>query len=87
MLTALADVAIKATDKEEKTAESLLLKAEEQPQETKEHHCPSVFQLHANLLTEEVHQPWDVIVKEQTESSPYTNTFGIKWTKSPGKMP
>ena len=28
MLTALADVAIKATDKEKKTAESLLLKAE-----------------------------------------------------------
>ncbi len=29
----------------------------------------AVFQLYANLLTEEAHQPWDIIVKEQTESS------------------
>ena len=43
VLTALANLVIKAMDKEIKTAESLLLKAEEQPQETKEHHCPSSF--------------------------------------------
>eukprot|EP00804_Cyclotella_cryptica_P025729 CCRYP_002927-RA/>CCRYP_002927-RA protein AED:0.41 eAED:0.41 QI:0/-1/0/1/-1/1/1/0/76 len=30
-----------------------------------------VFQLYANLLTEEARQPWDLIVKEQMESSPF----------------
>ena len=29
----------------------------------------AVFQLYANLLTKEAHQPWDIIVKEQMESS------------------
>ena len=44
----------------------------------------AVFQLYANLLTEEARQPWDIIVKEQTESSPYTNIYGVKRRKSPG---
>eukprot|EP00804_Cyclotella_cryptica_P003249 CCRYP_010479-RA/>CCRYP_010479-RA protein AED:0.25 eAED:0.25 QI:0/-1/0/1/-1/1/1/0/240 len=37
-----------------------------------------VFQLYANLLTEEARQPWDLIVKEQTESSPFHDIFGRK---------
>ncbi len=45
----------------------------------------AVFQLYANLLTEEVHQPWDIIIKEQMESSPHTDIFGVKQKKSPGK--
>eukprot|EP00804_Cyclotella_cryptica_P006016 CCRYP_000260-RA/>CCRYP_000260-RA protein AED:0.24 eAED:0.58 QI:0/0/0/1/1/1/3/0/279 len=44
-----------------------------------------VFQLYANLLTEEARQPWDLIVKEQTESSPFHNIFGVERKKSPGK--
>ena len=88
MLTALADVAIKATDKEKKTAESLLLKAEvSNLKKQKTTAAQAVFQLYANLLTKEVHQPWDVIVKEQTESSPYSDIFGVEWSKSPGKTP
>ncbi len=47
----------------------------------------AVFQLYGNLLTKEARQPWDVIVKEQTELSPYTNIFGVEWPKSPGKTP
>ena len=46
----------------------------------------AVFQLYANLLTEKARQPWDVIVKEQMESSSYSDIFGVKWKKSPGKM-
>ncbi len=45
----------------------------------------AVFQLYANLLAKEVHQPWDIIVKEQTESLPYTNIYGVECRKSPGK--
>eukprot|EP00804_Cyclotella_cryptica_P030064 CCRYP_016957-RA/>CCRYP_016957-RA protein AED:0.30 eAED:0.30 QI:0/-1/0/1/-1/1/1/0/152 len=37
-----------------------------------------VFQLYANLLTEEARQPWDLIVKEQTESSPFHDIFESK---------
>eukprot|EP00804_Cyclotella_cryptica_P027657 CCRYP_010276-RA/>CCRYP_010276-RA protein AED:0.33 eAED:0.71 QI:0/0/0/1/1/1/2/0/171 len=44
-----------------------------------------VFQLYANLLTEEARQPWDLIVKEQTESSPFHDIFGVERKKSPGK--
>ena len=65
VLTALADVAIKAADKEKKTAESLLLKAEvSNLKKKKTTAAQAVFQLYANLLTEEAHQPLDVIVKE-----------------------
>jgi hypothetical protein len=88
VLTALADVAIKAADKEKKTAESLLLKAEvSNLKKKKTTAAQAVFQLYANLLTEEARQPWDVIVKEQTESSPYSDIFGVEWSKSPGKTP
>ena len=45
----------------------------------------AVFQLYANLLTKEAHQPWDIIVKEQMESSPYTDIYGVEHRKSPGK--
>eukprot|EP00804_Cyclotella_cryptica_P019427 CCRYP_006602-RA/>CCRYP_006602-RA protein AED:0.28 eAED:0.63 QI:0/0/0/1/1/1/2/0/305 len=44
-----------------------------------------VFQLYANLLTEEARQPWDLIVKEQTESTPFHDIFGVERKKSPGK--
>eukprot|EP00804_Cyclotella_cryptica_P025636 CCRYP_002848-RA/>CCRYP_002848-RA protein AED:0.28 eAED:0.28 QI:0/-1/0/1/-1/1/1/0/205 len=37
-----------------------------------------VFQLYANLLTEEARQPWDLIVKEQTESSPFHDILSRK---------
>ena len=45
----------------------------------------AVFQLYANLLTKETLQPWVVIVKEQTDSLPYTDIFGVKQRKSLGK--
>eukprot|EP00804_Cyclotella_cryptica_P011196 CCRYP_007725-RA/>CCRYP_007725-RA protein AED:0.19 eAED:0.50 QI:0/0/0/1/1/1/2/0/254 len=44
-----------------------------------------VFQLYANLPTEEARQPWDLIVKEQTESTPFHDIFGVERKKSPGK--
>ncbi len=46
----------------------------------------AVFQLYANLLTEEEHQPWDIIVKEQMESLLYPDIFGVKQRKLLGKM-
>ena len=73
--------------KEKKTAESLLLTAE--AGNLKKNMTPSaqaVFQLYAILLTEETHQPWEVIIKEQTELSLYTNIFQVEQKKSPGKM-
>ena len=67
VLTALADVAIKDADKEKKTLESLLLKAEvSNLKKQKTTMAKVVFQLYGNLLTKEVHQPWDIIMKEQT---------------------
>ena len=45
----------------------------------------AVFQLYTNLLIKEVHQPWNVIIKEQMESLPYTDIFGVKKRKSSGK--
>ena len=72
---------------EKKIAESLLLKAEVGNLKKKlTISAQAVLQLYPNLLTEEEHQPWDIIVKEQTESSPYSNIFGVKWKKSPGKI-
>eukprot|EP00804_Cyclotella_cryptica_P024097 CCRYP_007319-RA/>CCRYP_007319-RA protein AED:0.32 eAED:0.32 QI:0/-1/0/1/-1/1/1/0/199 len=44
-----------------------------------------VFQLYANLLTEEAHQPWDLIVKEQAESTPFHDIFRVERKKSLGK--
>eukprot|EP00804_Cyclotella_cryptica_P018031 CCRYP_008321-RA/>CCRYP_008321-RA protein AED:0.23 eAED:0.23 QI:0/-1/0/1/-1/1/1/0/282 len=44
-----------------------------------------VFQLYANLLTEEARQPWDLIVKEQMESTPFHDIFGVERKKTPGK--
>ena len=79
VLTALADVAIKAADKEKKTAESLLLKAEVlNLKKQKTTVAQAVFQLYSNLLTKEACQPWDIIMKEQTELSPYTNIFRVE---------
>eukprot|EP00804_Cyclotella_cryptica_P027836 CCRYP_009231-RA/>CCRYP_009231-RA protein AED:0.43 eAED:0.43 QI:0/-1/0/1/-1/1/1/0/74 len=43
-----------------------------------------VFQLYANLLTEEARQPWDLIVKEQAESNPFHDIL-VERKKSPGK--
>ena len=61
---------------ERKTAQSLLLKAEVGNLKKKmTTAAQAVFQLYANLLTEEARQPWDIIVKEQTESSPYTDIY------------
>eukprot|EP00804_Cyclotella_cryptica_P019135 CCRYP_020878-RA/>CCRYP_020878-RA protein AED:0.08 eAED:0.80 QI:0/0/0/1/1/1/3/0/430 len=74
------------TEKEKKTAESLSLKADMLALRTKmTDSALEVFQLYANLLTEEACQPWDLIVKEQTESSPFHNIFGVERKKSPGK--
>ena len=71
---------------ERKTAQSLLLKAEVGNLKKKmTTAAQAVFQLYANLLTEEARQPWDIIVKEQTESSPYTDIYGVERRKSPGK--
>jgi hypothetical protein len=44
-----------------------------------------VFQLYVNLLTEEARQPWDLIVKDQMESYPFHDIFGVERKKSPGK--
>eukprot|EP00804_Cyclotella_cryptica_P020566 CCRYP_003405-RA/>CCRYP_003405-RA protein AED:0.22 eAED:0.74 QI:0/0/0/1/1/1/2/0/267 len=74
------------TEKEKKTAESLSLKADMLALRTKmTDSALEVFQLYANLLTEEARQPWDLIVKEQTESSPFHDIFGVERKKSPGK--
>eukprot|EP00804_Cyclotella_cryptica_P010317 CCRYP_012251-RA/>CCRYP_012251-RA protein AED:0.18 eAED:0.18 QI:0/-1/0/1/-1/1/1/0/271 len=70
----------------EKTAESLSLKADMLALWKKlTESALEVFQLYANLLTEEARQPWDLIVKEQTESSPFQDIFGVERKKSPGK--
>ena len=45
----------------------------------------AVFQLYANLLTEEANQPWVIIVKEKMESLQYTNIYRVKRRKPPGK--
>ncbi len=56
VLTVMANVAIKAADKENKTAESLLLKAEvSNLKKQKTTVAQAVFQLYDKLLTKEVH--------------------------------
>eukprot|EP00804_Cyclotella_cryptica_P019499 CCRYP_006644-RA/>CCRYP_006644-RA protein AED:0.16 eAED:0.64 QI:0/0/0/1/1/1/2/0/369 len=86
VLRELADDPLNKTEKEKKTAESLSLKADMLALRTKmTDSALEVFQLYANLLTEEARQPWDLIVKEQTESSPFHDIFGVERKKSPGK--
>eukprot|EP00804_Cyclotella_cryptica_P013426 CCRYP_005171-RA/>CCRYP_005171-RA protein AED:0.20 eAED:0.78 QI:0/0/0/1/1/1/3/0/330 len=86
VLRELADDPLSKTEKEKKTAESLSLKADMLALRTKmTDSALEVFQLYANLLTEEARQPWDLIVKEQTESSPFHDIFGVERKKSPGK--
>eukprot|EP00804_Cyclotella_cryptica_P023754 CCRYP_011142-RA/>CCRYP_011142-RA protein AED:0.22 eAED:0.51 QI:0/0/0/1/1/1/2/0/256 len=46
-----------------------------------------VFQLYANLLTEEARQPWDLIVKEQTESSPFHDILESKGRSHRARRP
>eukprot|EP00804_Cyclotella_cryptica_P020378 CCRYP_012612-RA/>CCRYP_012612-RA protein AED:0.43 eAED:0.43 QI:0/-1/0/1/-1/1/1/0/69 len=46
-----------------------------------------VFQLYANLLTEEARQPWDLIVKEQTESNPFHDIFESKGRSHRARRP
>ena len=71
---------------EKKTTESLLLKTEVGNLKKKmTTAAQAVLQLYANLLTEEARQPWDIIVKEQMESLPYTDIYGVERRKSPGK--
>ena len=85
-LRELAEDPLSKTEKENKTAESLSLKADMLALRTKmTDSALAVFQLYANLLTEEARQPWDLIVKEQTESSPFHDVFGVEKKKSPGK--
>ena len=87
VLRELAKDPLSKTEKEKKTAESLSLTANMLALRTKTTDSAlAVFQLYANLLTEEACQPWDLIVKEQTESSPFHDVFGVKKKKSPGKM-
>eukprot|EP00804_Cyclotella_cryptica_P006309 CCRYP_010148-RA/>CCRYP_010148-RA protein AED:0.43 eAED:1.00 QI:0/0/0/1/1/1/2/0/386 len=86
VLHELADDPLSKTEKEKKTTESLSLKADMLALRTKmTDSALEVFQLYANLLTEEACQPWDLIVKEQTESSPFHDIFGVERKKSPGK--
>eukprot|EP00804_Cyclotella_cryptica_P029126 CCRYP_005291-RA/>CCRYP_005291-RA protein AED:0.48 eAED:0.48 QI:0/-1/0/1/-1/1/1/0/145 len=74
-----ADDPLSKTAKEAKTAESLSLKADMLALKAKmTDSALEVFQLYANLLTEEARQPWDLIVKEQTESNPFHDIFGRK---------
>eukprot|EP00804_Cyclotella_cryptica_P010182 CCRYP_013808-RA/>CCRYP_013808-RA protein AED:0.11 eAED:0.65 QI:0/0/0/1/1/1/2/0/398 len=87
VLRELADDPLSKTEKEKKTAEPLSLKAGMLALRTKmTDSALEVFRLYANLLTEEARQPWDLIVnKEQTESSPFHDIFGVERKKSPGK--
>eukprot|EP00804_Cyclotella_cryptica_P002219 CCRYP_018256-RA/>CCRYP_018256-RA protein AED:0.38 eAED:0.38 QI:0/-1/0/1/-1/1/1/0/121 len=71
-----------------RTAESLSLKADMLALRTKmTDSALEVFQLYANLLTEEARQPWDLIVKEQTESSPFHDIFESKGRSHRARRP
>eukprot|EP00804_Cyclotella_cryptica_P026564 CCRYP_020447-RA/>CCRYP_020447-RA protein AED:0.15 eAED:0.20 QI:0/-1/0/1/-1/1/1/0/387 len=86
VLRELAEDPLSKTAKEAKTAESLSLKADMLALKAKmTDSALEVFQLYANLLTEEARQPWDLIVKEQTESMPFHDIFGVERKKSLGK--
>eukprot|EP00804_Cyclotella_cryptica_P001515 CCRYP_003736-RA/>CCRYP_003736-RA protein AED:0.40 eAED:0.40 QI:0/-1/0/1/-1/1/1/0/99 len=76
VLRKLANDPLSKIEKEKKAAESLSLKADMLALRTKMTDLAlEVFQLYANLLTEEARQPWDLILKEQTESSPFQDIF------------
>jgi hypothetical protein len=44
-----------------------------------------IFQIHANLLSNESHQPWDKIVKAQTETAPGIELKGEVHNEKRGK--
>eukprot|EP00804_Cyclotella_cryptica_P002100 CCRYP_006510-RA/>CCRYP_006510-RA protein AED:0.41 eAED:0.41 QI:0/-1/0/1/-1/1/1/0/88 len=65
VLCKLANDPLSKTEKEKMTTELLSLKADMIALRTKMTNSSlEVFQLYANLLAEEAHQPWDFIVKE-----------------------
>eukprot|EP00804_Cyclotella_cryptica_P007670 CCRYP_015256-RA/>CCRYP_015256-RA protein AED:0.43 eAED:1.00 QI:0/-1/0/1/-1/1/1/0/240 len=75
VLHELANAPLSKTEKERQTTESLSLKANMIVLRTKmTNSALEVFQLYANLLTEEARQPWDLIVKEEMESTPFHDT-------------
>ncbi len=64
-LVELTDDPLSKAEKEKMTTDSLLLMAEVSNLKKKmTRKAQAVFQLYANLVTEEAHQPWDVIIKE-----------------------
>eukprot|EP00804_Cyclotella_cryptica_P009652 CCRYP_011204-RA/>CCRYP_011204-RA protein AED:0.19 eAED:0.19 QI:0/-1/0/1/-1/1/1/0/292 len=86
VLRELADDPLSKTEKEKKDRRVTLPKGRHARLKDKmTDSALEVFQLYANLLTEEARQPWDLIVKEQTESSPFHDIFGVERKKSPGK--
>ncbi len=44
-----------------------------------------IFQLYGNLLTDEARQPWEKIVKEQTDTFPWEDLRGEVHEKKAGK--
>ena len=44
-----------------------------------------IFQLYGNLLTDEVHQPWEKIVKARTDTIPWEDLHGEVHEKKAGK--
>eukprot|EP00804_Cyclotella_cryptica_P015169 CCRYP_000717-RA/>CCRYP_000717-RA protein AED:0.36 eAED:0.36 QI:0/-1/0/1/-1/1/1/0/133 len=88
VLRELADDPSARLRRRKKTAESLSLKADMLALRTKmTDSALEVFQLYANLLTEEARQPWDLIVKEQTESSPFHDIFESKGRSHRARRP
>jgi len=49
--------------------------------ETIESVMNQVFQLYSNLLTEEARRPWNKILGEQIDVSPWIDLFGVDHTK------
>ena len=43
------------------------------------------FELYANLLADEAHQPWEKILKAQVMQAPWEDVFGVKHTETPTK--
>ena len=44
-----------------------------------------IFQLYGNLLTDEAHQPWENIVKVQTDTIPWEDLYGEVHEEKAGK--
>ena len=44
-----------------------------------------VFQLYSNLLLEEARRPWNKILKEQIDCTPWVDLFGIEHAEKPQK--